>query len=121
MNRAERRRLKPEGPVHENGSPAAMPRCPVEGCNKFVHADSDLGLCSECDRIGRVVNYGVTQVLLQLGIIRRAGDPPPEKKPQGPFILVPKPGLEKAAIEEAAAAEAAVKRREELAKGGKRP
>lgn len=121
MNRAERRRAKVKEPVHQDGSPAAMPRCPVAGCNNFVHADSELGLCSECDRIGRVVNYGVTQILLQLGVIRKKDEPLPEKKPSGPFILVPKPGLEKAAIEEAAAAEAAAKRVEEQAKRGERP
>jgi len=97
-SRAERRRAG-KSVMHRSGKTVHLDKCPVDKCPHFIDPKSDLGLCTECDRIGRVVNYGTTQILLQLGIIRKKGDPP--KAPQSPVLLVPKPGQEKAAIEEA--------------------
>ena len=120
MSKEDKARAE-RGEVHRDGTTVKMDPCPVEGCSHFVDPKSELDLCTECDRIGRVVNYGTTRILLQLGIIRKRGDPPKQKLPGGAVLLVPKAGLEKAAIEEAAAAAAAARRREELAKERKRP
>jgi len=93
------------GEVHRDGQMVKMEPCPVEGCAHFVDPQSDIGLCTECDRIGRVVNYGTTQILLKLGLIRRRGDPPKQRgsqEPKGPVILIPRPGMSRAAIIEAA-------------------
>lgn len=93
-----------------------MDACPIQGCSHFVDPKSELGLCTECDRIGRVVKHGVIQTLLEYGILKR-GPAPDKKAPAGTTILVPKPGHERAAIAEEA--RRAGLDEQQLAKGGR--
>ena len=101
MSKKDQERAAKSGEVHRDGKTVKMEPCPIEGCAHFIDDKSDLGLCTECDRIGRVVKYGVVQALLHYGILKKG--PAPEKQGQGPVILIPKPGQERAAIIDAAA------------------
>ena len=102
MSKKDRESAAATGEIHRDGKVVKMVPCPIKGCAHFVDPESELGLCSECDRIGRVVNYGTTQILLKLRLIRKRGDPPKQQEPKGPVILVPRPGMGRAAVIEAA-------------------
>lgn len=102
MSKADREKAA-KGERHRNGQTVKMDPCPVEGCNHFVDPNSELKLCTECDRIGRVVKHGVIELLLELGILKRGPAPGKRQVPGGAVLLVPKPGLERAAIAKAAA------------------
>ena len=107
MSKKDRERAAATGEIHKDGKMVKMNSCPIEGCVHFIDPKSELGLCSECDRIGRVVKHGVIQTLLEFGILNRRSAPgkpkgPVKDKPQGPILLIPRPGMGRAAILKAA-------------------
>jgi len=103
------------GAIHQ--SEVLLKTCPVQGCVHLIDPKSDLGLCTKCDRIGRVVNYGTTQILLKLGLIRQREAPPEEPAPKGSVLLIPKPGMGRAAI--LAAAKSTGVNPDRMQKGGR--
>ena len=122
MSKKDRERAAATGEIHRDGKAVKMNSCPIKGCAHFVDPKSELGLCSECDRIGRVVKHGVIQTLLEFGILKRGPAPgkpqgPVKDKPQGPILLIPRPGMGRAAILKAA--ESAGVNLEQIEKGGR--
>lgn len=117
MSKKDQARAAETGELHRDGKTVKMDACPIEDCAHFVDPKSELGLCTECDRIGRVVRHGVIQTLLEYGILKRGPAPGKKKKAQGPVILIPKPGQERAAILDAA--EKAGMSPERIEKGGR--